>query len=323
MESKKEDADTRNKRYLKGDAKVKQPTLSAKRLFKNRKCRERQRLKNVACLTVNQGAVAAAGTSYETLPNTSAADNFPTDRIYEEDAGNFEDVPIIEEIIEEVYFDTDKEEIVEEVYFDTDEEEIIEEVNFDKDEEVLKSVPEDNELPVSDEIPSVTDINEETNEDVGSNADYWVVENAESEQPKNPVLEGIDFVDFPRDFEQIKNLEKHSNTGCGIKHFEIVRCQRNGLENVYYVECKMCKYTERISCLRKSDTTMDINRAAVATTMMADSGSRDAVVSRRQVHVRHPVYGDCRYRYHLLVVGLFQPNLKLISLISHHACNIS
>ena len=48
-----------------------------------------------------------------------------------------------------------------------------------------------------DEIHSVRDINEETNEDVGTDADYWEVETAEPEQPKNPISKGIDFVDFP------------------------------------------------------------------------------------------------------------------------------
>ena len=60
------------------------------------------------------------------------------------------------------------------MHFESNEEEIVQEIDFD-----------------SDEIHSVTDINEETNEDVGSDADYWVVENTEPEQPENPISEGI------------------------------------------------------------------------------------------------------------------------------------
>ncbi|XP_076685833.1 uncharacterized protein LOC143377909 [Andrena cerasifolii] len=258
MESNKEAADARNKRYLEDGTKRKQPKLFAKRLSKNRKYRERQRLKTAACLTVGRGTVAEAGThagtSYdESLASTSAAYNF----IHKEDVGNFQDFPIIEGIVEQVHFDTDAEEILKEIHFNADEEEIVQEINLDTD---------------KDEIHSVRDINEETTQDVGSDADYWVVENAKPEQPENPISEGIDFVDFPYVFEQIKNLGKHSTIGCGIEHFEIIRCQRNGLENVYYVEYKMCKYTEHISCLRKSDATMDINRAAVSATMMTGGG---------------------------------------------------
>ena len=212
-----------------------------------------------------------AGTSYdETLPNTSAAYEFPTDKTHEADVGNFQDFPIIEGVVEHVHFDTDTEDILEEIHFNADEEEIVEQVHFESNEEEI--VQEIDLNTDRDEIHSVRDTNEETNQDVESDADYWVVENAKPEQPENSLSEGIDFVDFPYVFEQIKNLRKHSTIGCGIEHFEIIRCQRNGLENVYYVECKMCKYTEHISCLWKSDATMDINRAAVSATMMTGGG---------------------------------------------------
>ncbi|XP_076685768.1 uncharacterized protein LOC143377868 [Andrena cerasifolii] len=259
MESKNEAADARNQRNSKGDIKRKRPMLSVKRLSrKNKKRLERQRLKNTACLTVIQDTVAEAGISYGTHPSTSAADE------------NFEDSPIIEGIVEEVHFDTDAEDIIEEINFNADEEEIVEDVHFESNEErIVQEIDFDRD---SDEIQSVRDINDETTQDVGSDADYWVVENTEPEQPENPISEGVDFVDFPYVFEQIQNLGKHSTIGCGIEHFEIIRCQRNGLENVYYVECKMCKYTEHISCLRKSDATMDINRAAVSATMMTGGG---------------------------------------------------
>ena len=222
----------------------------------------RQRFKTVACLTVGQGTVAEAGTragtSYEeTLPSTSATCDFSTDRIHEEDVGHFEDIPIMEGIIEEAHFDTDAEDIKEEIHFNADEEEIVEQEHFESNEE---------------EIAQEIDFDTYINEDVESDADYWVVETAEPEQPENPISKGIDFVDFPYVFEQIKNLGKYSTIGCGIEHFEIVTCQRNGLENVYYVQCKICEYTERISCLRKCDATMDINRAAVAATMMTGGG---------------------------------------------------
>ena len=59
----------------------------------------------------------------------------------------------------------------------------------------------------------MADINEETDQDVESDADYWVVEKAEPEQPENPISEGRDVVDFPYVFEQIKNLRKHSTMG--------------------------------------------------------------------------------------------------------------
>ena len=182
-------------------------------------------MKNPACLTVALGTVAEAGThadtSYETLPSTSAADDCPTDRIHEEDVGNVEDFPIIKGIAEEVHFDTDAEDILEETHFNADEEEIVE-VHFgSNEEEIVQEIDFDTD---SDEMHSVADINEETNGDVGSDADYWVVENAEPEQPENPISEGIDFVDFPHVFEQIKNLRKHSTTGCGIEYFEIIRC---------------------------------------------------------------------------------------------------
>ena len=50
--------------------------------------------------------------------------SFPTDKIHEEDVGNFQDFPIIEEIVEQVHFDTDAEDILEEIHFNADEEEI-------------------------------------------------------------------------------------------------------------------------------------------------------------------------------------------------------
>ena len=95
--------------------------------------------------------MAEVGTLYEILPSRSAADDFPTDIIYEENVGDFKDVPIIKEIVEEMDFDTEEKEIIE---------------------VVLKSVLEGNELPVSDEISFLTDINKETNEDVRSVIDY-------------------------------------------------------------------------------------------------------------------------------------------------------
>ncbi|XP_076670283.1 uncharacterized protein LOC143369790 [Andrena cerasifolii] len=183
MELKKEAADARNRRYWKGDAKVKQPTLSAKRLSKNTKRRERQRLKTAACLTVGQGTMAEAGThagtsNDETLASTSAAYDF----IHEEDVGNFQDFPIIEGIVEQVHFDTDAEDILEEIHFNAEEEEIVEQVYFESnEEEIVQEIDLDTD---NDEIHSVRDINEETTQDVGSDADYWVVENAEQDSPK-------------------------------------------------------------------------------------------------------------------------------------------
>ena len=224
-----------------------------------------------------------AGTSYEeTLPSTSATCDSPTDRIHEEDVGHFEDIPIMEGIIEEAHFDTDAEDIEEEIHFNADEEEIVEQEHFESNEE---------------EIAQEIDFDTYSNEDVESDADYWVVETAEPEQPENPISKGIDFVDFPYIFEQIQNLGKHSTIGCGIEHFEIITCQRNGLENVYYVQCKMCEYTERISCLRKSDATMDINRAAVAATMMTGGGYNQLEVIMTAVNVScmtKRIYENCQ-----------------------------
>ena len=114
-----------------------------------------------------------------------------------------------------------------------------------------------------DEIHSVTDINEETDEDVGSDADYWVVETAEPEQPENPISEGIDFVDFPHVFEQIKNLRKHSTTGCGIEDFDIVRCEQIGLEKAYYVEQRWARsLTRKLGVLPLSSALSGIPRDA-------------------------------------------------------------
>ena len=78
-----------------------------------------------------------AGTSYETLPSTSAADDCPTGKIHEEDGGNLEDFLIMEGIVEVVHFDTDAEDNEEEIHFNADEEEIIQEIDFESNEEEI------------------------------------------------------------------------------------------------------------------------------------------------------------------------------------------
>ncbi|XP_053994469.1 uncharacterized protein LOC128884839 isoform X3 [Hylaeus volcanicus] len=153
--------------------------------------------------------------------------------------------------------------------------EVLEEKYLNAEKKTITSVTEGNNLKISGEISSVTDIVKKTEEDAENSMDddcNWMVEQAEPEQSENPISGGIDFADFAYVFEQIKNLQKHSSIGCGIEHFNIVGCQQYGLEKTYNVRCRMCNHVERISCLRPSDASIDINNAAVSATMVTGGG---------------------------------------------------
>ncbi|XP_054002063.1 uncharacterized protein LOC128888896 isoform X3 [Hylaeus anthracinus] len=153
--------------------------------------------------------------------------------------------------------------------------EVLEEKHLNAEKKTITSVTEGNNLKISGEISSVTDIVKKTEEDAENSMDddcNWMVEQAEPGQSENPISEGIDFADFAYVFEQIKNLQKHSSIGCGIEHFNIVGCQQYGLEKTYNVRCRICNHVERISCLRPSDASIDINNAAVSATMVTGGG---------------------------------------------------
>ncbi|XP_054002060.1 uncharacterized protein LOC128888896 isoform X1 [Hylaeus anthracinus] len=239
----KEDEDKIDKRYLKSKVRKKRLALSAKRLSKTKKSRENR--KKAAALGASQSTAAEPGTSsgtpYKVFIKTEHE--------------------IIDKFIEEADVAKNGE--------------VLEEKHLNAEKKTITSVTEGNNLKISGEISSVTDIVKKTEEDAENSMDddcNWMVEQAEPGQSENPISEGIDFADFAYVFEQIKNLQKHSSIGCGIEHFNIVGCQQYGLEKTYNVRCRICNHVERISCLRPSDASIDINNAAVSATMVTGGG---------------------------------------------------
>ncbi|XP_029054386.1 uncharacterized protein LOC114881708 [Osmia bicornis bicornis] len=118
MEVPNKGTDKRNKSYLKSTTRKDKLNVFTRRLSRNKKRRERQQLKKAACLTVSEGTAAeagtCAGTSERTIPSTSAADDFLTDRLYEENIENIENVEemeTIEEIVQEGDFYTEEHEL--------------------------------------------------------------------------------------------------------------------------------------------------------------------------------------------------------------------
>nr|XP_034194679.1 uncharacterized protein LOC117610934 [Osmia lignaria] len=106
--------------------------------------RSLQQLKKAACLTVSEGTAAeagtCAGTSEETIVSTSAADEFLTERLYEENIENVEEMETIEEIVQEGDFYTGEDQLN-----TTDENE---EINW----VVEKAEPQQPKEPISEEI---------------------------------------------------------------------------------------------------------------------------------------------------------------------------
>lgn len=237
-------------------------------------------------------------------------ENFPIRKIYEGNAGNPEEVGILEEIMDaEIYFDREEQHELNSINESVHEEEIqggiSSEYNWmveaepqqldqstsyincmNKTVQVIEPAPEENERPMFDEMPeastlekvcepSITESNEEMNEDVGniiSSDCNWVVERTDPQQLERPISQSTDFVDFPCVFNQIIKLGSHSSIGCCVEHFTIVGSQQNELEKVYNVQCQMCNYKERIPCPQNYDSIMDINRSAVSATMVTGGG---------------------------------------------------
>lgn len=230
------------------------------------------------------------GTSSGIYPSTSAKIDLPTSKMYEESVGKPEKIETNEKMMGEDKFFTGKMygESVENAEKFEAIEEMMEEEKFVVDKMYGDYVGTPKKAEVIEEMmknESYSDIEEKyelnpmdesaREEDVRSNASSecsWVVETVKPQQWEPSVFQGIDFVEFPYVFDQIIKLGKHSNIGCGVEHFKIVGCQQMGLEKVYNIRCEMCNHTERIPCLQKHDDTMDINRSAVATTMVTGGG---------------------------------------------------
>lgn len=73
-------------------------------------------------------------------------------------------------------------------------------------------------------------------------------------------------------FDQVKELDNHSPTGCSFKDLTFLREKRVGLKSGFVFKCSMCNITKVIWSETKKNDLMDVNTSAVSGTMATGGG---------------------------------------------------
>nr|XP_012145670.1 PREDICTED: uncharacterized protein LOC105663106 isoform X2 [Megachile rotundata] len=203
---------------------------------------------------------------------------FPLCKIYEDYKGKLEELKIIKGSMELIDFN---------------EEEQREMSSINGTMQVYAIIPKENEKDILDETQETSNLNNDyealnqeimslsqetipsSQETISDDTDLecnWIVEKAKPQTQEQPILEGIDFVDFKYVFNQLLTLDDHSNIGCSIRHFKIIGRYRNGLKITYSVKCEMCNQIIHIPCIQQNNDVIDINESAVSATMVLGGG---------------------------------------------------